>query len=103
MTANVDFSSRSIAFSTSNTSLANTNSGVQSSNSGLNINGTLAWNPTVNGFSGVVNTANGQLNGGANGSFFGPAAEEIGGVYQLQNVQGGPAVNKMIGAFGGKR
>jgi hypothetical protein len=99
MRADVNFSGRSIGFSTSNTTLVNTNSGVQSTDPNLNLTGTFSYAQGVNAFSGRVNTANSQLTGQGSGRFYGPTAEEIGGVYSLS----GAGVSRMIGGFGGKR
>jgi hypothetical protein len=98
ITANVNFQNRTVGFSTSNTTLINSNTGVPTADSGLNITGMLGYS-TANDISGNVNTSNGQLTGTAHGLFYGPAAQEIGGVYQLQNA--GAPLNRMIGAFGG--
>ena len=99
MRANVDFSTRDIQFSTSNTTMVNSNTTVQSTNNGLNLSGTLSYAQGVNAFSGALQTANGQLTGQGNGRFYGPSAQEVGGVYSLS----GTGVSRMVGGFGGKR
>jgi hypothetical protein len=99
MRADVNFGSRNIGFSTSNTQLKNTNTNVRSTDTGLNLSGSLSYAPGVNAFSGTVQTQNTLLGGQAGGRFYGPAAEEIGGVYSLQ----GAGVSRMLGGFGGKR
>ncbi len=94
MRADVNFGSRSILFSTANTKIAST------PNAGFDLSGTLTYAPGVNAFKGTVRSSNQQLIGESAGRFFGPAAEEIGGVYSLHsstNFMG------MIGGFGGKR
>jgi hypothetical protein len=93
MKADVNFGSRSILFSTADTKIAG------SPNAELDLSGTMSYAQGVNAFSGTVRSANGQLNGQGAGRFFGPAAEEIGGVYSL----GGSDMTRMIGGFGGKR
>jgi hypothetical protein len=50
-------------------------------------------------FNGTVSTAGG-LNATATGSFYGPNAEEIGGVYNCSTCAAG---TDFSGAFGGKR
>jgi hypothetical protein len=97
MAANVTFSSRSIAFSTSNT--LTSRSGIQNVAGGLNMTGSLAYSGGSSQFSGNVATANGLLVGTATGRFYGPNAEEIGGVYGLTSS----GVSRMVGGFGGKR
>lgn len=94
MKADVNFGSRSVLFSTASTKIAGT------PNAGFDLSGTMTYAQGVNAFSGAVRSVNGQLAGKGTGRFFGPAAQEIGGVYSLhgQNVFMG-----MIGGFGGKR
>jgi hypothetical protein len=97
MSANANFGSRSIQFSTSETTL--TKNKVDTLNNNLNLSGTLTYAPGVNSFSGSLQTSNSQLNGQGAGRFYGPGAEEMGGVYSLSD--GG--VNRMFGGFGAKR
>lgn len=100
MRASVDFGARTIGFSTAETTLFNTNTGASSTDPNLNLAGTLSYAQGVNSFSGSVSAAPVTgLTGQASGRFYGPAAEEIGGVYSLQ----GPGVSRMLGGFGGKR
>lgn len=68
---------------------------------GLNFSGTnLPITPAANEFKGPVATgAPLNLTGTATGRFYGPAAEEIGGVFSLT----GTGVQGLIGAFGGRR
>jgi hypothetical protein len=99
MRADVDFGSRNIQFSTSNTRVTNSNTHVRTTDTGLNLSGSLSYAPGVNAFSGTVQTQNTLLGGQAGGRFYGPAAEEIGGVYSLQ----GAGLSRMLGGFGGKR
>ena len=97
MTAVADFGARTVAFSTSGTSVS-TSGGSLTPNAGLDISGKLAFG-AGNQFSGTVTTVNAQLNGSATGRFYGPAAEELGGTYNLK----GTGVSAMLGGFGGKR
>ena len=102
MTANVDWGTRTINFATTGTTLGNLNTGAVSGSPGHDLTGTLTYNAGVNSFTGAVQAANfGSTNlaGNATGRFYGPAAQEIGGVYNLQ----GNGLNAMTGAFGGKR
>jgi hypothetical protein len=59
----------------------------------------LSYAQGVNSFSGGLTTANGALNGQGTGRFYGPSAQEIGGVYSLS----GSGLSRLIGGFGGKR
>jgi C-lobe and N-lobe beta barrels of Tf-binding protein B len=45
----------------------------------------------------------GGLAGIANGSFYGPTAQEIGGVFSLNNTVTSGSREAIVGGFGGKR
>jgi C-lobe and N-lobe beta barrels of Tf-binding protein B len=96
---------RSIAFTTSNTQISSLNSaGTPILDHSLNLSGSLIYDAGSNRFSGVV--AAQQMTGSATGQFYGPAAEEIGGVYGLHStnqVLDPQNRSRMIGSFGGKR
>ena len=103
MTATVDFGARSIGFNTTNT---HQTAGLAtiSANDNLNLSGTLTYAPGVNQFSGPVTTVGGgvgnaPMTGTATGSFYGPAAEEIGGGFSAR----GAGVSGYMGAFGGRK
>ena len=61
----------------------------------LNMTGTLEYEAEANHFTGPVETTGG-MEGTANGVFYGPAAEEIGGTFATQ----GTGVEAYIGGFG---
>ena len=48
--------------------------------------------------SGTVTTVNG-MSGNANGKFYGPTANEVGGTYAVS----GSGLGSFVGGFGGKR
>lgn len=98
MSAVTDFQNRNIQFSTTGTLLTNTSTFARTENSTLDLRGTWNYAPATSQFSGGVNTVNGDLTGSASGRFYGPNAQEIGGVYGLS---GGGAT--LLGGFGGKR
>jgi len=98
LTVAADFGARSLAFSTDNTQNIHTVTAVQSSATDLNLSGTLSYAAGTNGFSGPL-TATGGMNGLAEGRFYGPNAEELGGVFSLS----GSGVEAYSGAFGGAR
>lgn len=100
MSAAVNFGSRSIVFNTTNTAISAFNGSGSSAQSGLNLSGTLNYSSGANTFSGTVTSANTLLTGTANGQFYGPTANEIGGTYAVKAATG---VQAMGGAFGGKR
>lgn len=88
---------RSVSFSTMNT--VATNAVGPTSMPGLDLSGTLSITPGANVISGPLTTASPALSGTATGRFYGPTAQEIGGVYALT----GSGVETMIGGFGGKQ
>jgi hypothetical protein len=101
MSAVTDFRNRNIDFSTSGTVLSTvTNPPLTTPNSDLDLRGNLSYAAGASRFTGNVSTANNALSGNATGRFYGPNAEEIGGVYGLSAPSGGA---RMIGAFGGKQ
>jgi hypothetical protein len=99
MSADVNFSTRNIQFSTAGTSLINSNTSLSTTNSGLDLLGTLSYAQGVNSFTGGVQTVNGALSGQGSGRFYGPSAQEIGGVYSLT----GAGASRMLGGFGGRQ
>jgi hypothetical protein len=99
MSAVTDFGNRKIQFSTNGTVLTDTGSLAQSLNPGLDLRGNFSYAPGTSQFAGGVNTVDGNLTGNASGRFYGPSAQEIGGVYGLGSSTGA----RMVGGFGGKR
>lgn len=110
MTATADFAGRSLSFATSNSMVFTNNdysynsatnkstvTGDAVAASHLDMNGTLTYAAGSNQFAGTV-TDRGGRSGTATGRFYGPAAEEIGGVFSLsaqnQGWQGGRFVGK---------
>lgn len=101
MTAVTNFENRTINFSTSGTTLSTVQPNpTRTSRPELNLTGNLGYGAGASQFSGSVRTANSALSGTATGRFYGPNAEEIGGVYGLTANSGS---GRMMGAFGGKR
>lgn len=89
-----DFSSRSLAFTSGNTSLQ---SGAMPY---LDLKGTLTYAPGSASFTGTVKNAGGSMSGSSHGTFYGPKAEELGGVFDLASPRG---VERFSGAYGAKR
>jgi C-lobe and N-lobe beta barrels of Tf-binding protein B len=101
MSALTNFSNRSIQFSTTGTMVSTAaNPPATTARPELNLSGNLSYAPGSSQFSGNVSTANNALSGNASGRFYGPNAQEIGGVYGLSAPSGGA---RMIGGFGGKQ
>jgi len=98
----VNFATRSLDFATTNskyTSPVASSSPSWASASSLNMTGTLTYSDATNHFNGTV--TDGYAGSGAvNGKFYGPNAEEIGGVFSLGTY---PSTRFHAGAFGGKR
>jgi hypothetical protein len=108
MTSIVNFGTRSISFATTVTSVNAVSGGTLPAFGSLAVNGTLTYT-TVSSpqFSGPVSApgafGGGGLSGTANGSFYGPTAQEIGGVFSLNNTTLTPTREAIVGGFGGKR
>jgi transferrin binding protein len=99
MNAGVDFASREVAFSTSNTTVAGgPPDGPQPF---LDLSGTLRYGAGSNDIRGTVTTRSGEMSGPAQARFYGPQAQEIGGVYRVEPAQRG--ATGMTGGFGGKK
>jgi transferrin binding protein len=62
--------------------------------------GTLSYAAGVNSLSGPIANGTGNLTGSASAQFFGPNAQELGGVFRLINGGGTP---QLIGSFGMKQ
>jgi hypothetical protein len=97
----VNFSERSLSFASDKTIVTR---GPQGSSTGavphLSLSGTLAYSPTSNMFSGTLVNAGGTMSGTSNGQFYGPAAQELGGVFALKSAT---TVETFVGAYGAKR
>jgi len=88
-----DFGARSLGFASSGTTV----NGAAAPN--LDLRGTLAYAPGQGRFSGSVANASGSLRGSTNGQFYGPRAEELGGVF----AAAGAGAERFVGAYGAKR
>jgi hypothetical protein len=103
MSALADFgAARSLTFTTTRTAISSLQGGLATSAPEFDLAGTLTIVPGSNQFAGTLTTADTRLSGDATGRFYGPAAEEIGGVFTLLPA-GGAGVETMNGAFGARR
>ena len=99
-----DFTNRTLTFATTSTDYISPVASTPTwrSDSNLNISnatGTkLSWSAATNSFTGNVVDGN-SLSGTVTGKFYGPAAEEVGGIYNIS----GSGLNRHAGAFGAKR
>jgi len=99
LTINANFGNHSLDFATTGTTTS-TNWVSFTSNPSLDMSGTLTYTLGTNGFSGQLQTAGG-LSGKSTGQFYGPSAQELGGVFSL-NTTNSP-VETYSGAYGAKR
>lgn len=95
-----NFSARTLLFSTTGTSAIIPSIGVASAKSSLDMTGTLTYAAGTNLFVGNNVSTVGGLTGDASGAFYGPNAEEIGGVF---NVKAASGVEFYSGSFGAKQ
>lgn len=81
--ATADFQNRAIAVSSTNTIL-DQGTGTFAAPQ-YDFNGTLSYAAGVNQFNGTISNSTSGMAGTATGMFYGPAAEEIGGVFEITN------------------
>jgi len=96
LTVGADFGAQSLTFGTSNSQTSPDGTTFTPASS-LDMSGTLTYTAGTNGFSGQLQTAGG-LSGKSTGQFYGPTAQELGGVFSLNN--GG--IETYSGAYGAK-
>jgi hypothetical protein len=99
LTVNANFSSRSLSFASGGTTLTrDLNSVMPAPN--LNLKGTLTYSPGSSSFSGTLTNAGATMSGSSSGRFYGPAAQELGGVLTVKSAT---SVETFVGAYGAKR
>lgn len=99
LSVNVDFAARTLALSSTGT-VKTHDYQTTSPASNLNLTGTLTYAAGTNSFAGLLTTNGGTLTGASSGRFYGPSAEELGGVF---NLKAGSGVETYGGAYGAKR
>lgn len=97
MTIDADFNNRTLDFRTTDTSKVHLTTAIDTTANNLIMSGTLTYAAGTNSFTGKV-TATG-LTGTSTGRFYGPGAEELGGVFSLT----GTDVELYGGSYGAKR
>ena len=100
-----DFGARNLSYETTDTSVLHQFGAfghVIEDRPDLNLSGSAAWDDKTADFTGKMKAANG-LEGEMKGRFYGPAAEEIGGVYGLHGQDTNGEAVHYIGGFGGRR
>jgi len=99
LSVRADFSTRSLTFNSSGT-ITTRDLKTSAAEPGLNLGGTLTYAPGSNAFTGTLTNAGGTMSGTTSGRFYGPAAQELGGVFNLR----APATpESFTGAYGAKR
>ena len=96
LSVNANFAGRSLALSSSMTTDLSTGAVMP----GLDLTGSLSYNAQSSTLIGTLSAANGRLSGPGTGYFFGPAAQEIGGIFSLSATSG---LERFGGGFGGRR
>lgn len=99
LTVNADFSARSLSFASSGTFISRSLD-AKTDAPHLNLSGTLTYGRGSNSFSGPLTNAGGTMSGAATGLFYGPAAQELGGVFALRSPT---TAETMSGGFGARR
>jgi hypothetical protein len=98
-----DFGSQSLVFNTTNTRIS-ADGVTYTGTSSLDLSGSLGYGIGNNSISGTLTTTGGSpLTGNSTGQFYGPAAEELGGVFFLKNPSDPLSVETYSGAYGAKR
>lgn len=99
VTVNADFNARSLGFASNGTTLTRNVSTVTAAPH-LDLGGTLTYSPGSNSFTGTIRNAGGTMSGASNGRFYGPSAQELGGVFTVKSPG---TVETLTGAYGAKR
>ena len=109
---NADFGKRSLGFDTRNTYI-HTYEGphdqhIIQARPDLNLHGSAGWNQGVGDFKGQLRNEGGNLTGNIEGSFYGPKAAEVGGVFGLSGDDKEALGSRTyrthyVGGFGAKR
>lgn len=97
-TLSADFASRTVGFRTDNTVIVEPVSQMPDVAPGLDMTGTMAYGGNSNRLIGSASTASG-MTGTLEGRFYGPQANEIGGLFMLNDNLG----DVYGGSFGAKR
>lgn len=99
-----NFAERKLDLTTSNATLHTFESDQHmiESKADLNLKGSANWVEGNGNFTGSIENTGGNLKGSMEGSFYGPLAAEVGGVYGLSGKDGNNEV-RYIGGFGAKR
>ena len=100
-----NFGKRSISYETTGVSQLHTFEGtdhVIEDKPAFNLSGSASWAANSSDFSGDIRTAEG-LTGKWQGRFYGPNADEVGGVFGLQGTATDGSAVQYVGGFGAER
>jgi hypothetical protein len=99
LSVNANFNTRSLSLSSTGTALTR-DARTATSAPSLNLPGTLTYAPNTNSFGGTLVNSGGTMSGASQGRFYGPAAQELGGVFTVKSPT---TVETFTGAYGAKR
>jgi len=99
LTVNVDFSRRGLGILSNNT-ITTRDLSTAVARPDLNLSGTLIYSSGSSAFAGTLANASATMSGTSKGRFYGPAAQELGGVFSIK-APSGP--ESFVGAYGAKR
>lgn len=106
VTVNANFGSRTLGFSTQNTVIKTDLGTLGTARSDLNLSGTLSYAAGTNTFTGSVTSPgsplSNPLSGNSSGQFYGPSAQELGGVFFLSDPSDSVSLETYSGAYGAK-
>ena len=100
-----NFGKRSISYETTGVSQLHTFEGtdhVIEDKPAFNLSGSASWAANSSDFSGDIRTAEG-LTGKWQGRFYGPNADEVGGIFGLQGTATDGSAVQYVGGFGAER
>ena len=94
-----DFGNRSLGFASSGTRLTQDLKGTTPAPH-LDLAGTLTYSPAANSFAGPLRNAGATMSGSTTGRYYGPAAQELGGVFTIKSAN---TAETLTGAYGARR
>lgn len=97
-----DFAARAMSLATTNTSTISIPGIVTTPAPSLELSGSMTYAPATNSFAGAMSSAGGMV-GTTRGQFYGPNAEEVGGVFIVQTPAGQANPEYYQGAYGAVR
>lgn len=99
LSVTADFSARSLSFASTGTTLTTDLSNAVAAPE-LNLAGTLTYGSGSNAFTGTLSNAGGTMSGKSYGRFYGPASQELGGIFTVKSAT---TAETLAGAYGAKR